>query len=98
AIYGEVMCLVDDPDPQATGFAIPTVRRFWSGDPQANFFDNIAFQPHSGRLIVLEDGEVEVERKDGGTELRGNDIWFCLPDGRDRDVQTDGCVRIASLT
>ena len=31
------------------------------------------------------------------TELRGNDLWMCLPDGDDNDVLSDGCVRIASL-
>jgi secreted PhoX family phosphatase len=38
-----------------------------------------------------------VVKEDGTTELRGNDILFCLPDGDDDDVQTDGCIRIASL-
>src|SRR4029079_6569442 len=80
------------------GGAIPTVRRFIAGNPQANYFDNVAFPPHTGNLVVLEDGEVEVVKKDGTTELRGNDIWMCLPDGDDDDVQSDGCIRIASLT
>jgi hypothetical protein len=31
------------------------------------------------------------------TELRGNDLWICLPDGGDDDVLTDGCVRFASI-
>jgi hypothetical protein len=31
------------------------------------------------------------------TELRGNDLWICLPDGDDDDVQSDGCVRFASI-
>ena len=31
------------------------------------------------------------------TELRGNDLWICLPDGDDDDVQTDGCVRFGSI-
>src|SRR5262245_18519333 len=97
ATYGEVMCLNDDADAAAVSGAIPTVRRFIAGNPQFNFFDNVAFQPHTGNLIVLEDGEVEVVKTDGTTELRGNDILFCLPDGDDYDVQSDGCVRIASL-
>src|SRR6266404_2440560 len=25
------------------------------------------------------------------------DLWICLPDGADKDVMTDGCVRFASL-
>jgi secreted PhoX family phosphatase len=97
AIYGEIMCLTDEPDMAATSGAIPTVRRFISGNPQFNYFDNVAFQPHSGNLAVTEDGEVEVVKEDGTTELRGNDILLCLPDGDDDDVQSDGCIRIASL-
>ena len=95
--YGEVMCLVDAPDAQATTGATPTVTRFLAGDKDANYFDNLDFQPHTGNLVVLEDGEVVVAKKGGGTQLRGNDIWMCLPDGTDRDVQSDGCIRIISL-
>lgn len=97
SIVGEVMCLADAPAASAPTGAIPTVRRFIAGDTHANYFDNLAFQPHTGRLIVLEDGEVEVVKPDQTTELRGNDIWMCLPDGSDRDVQSDGCIRILSL-
>src|SRR6185295_4981105 len=88
AIYGEIMCLNDDADTAAVSGAIPTVRRFVAGNPQFNYFDNVAFQPHTGNLAVTEDGT---------TEERGNDILFCLPDGDDYDVQSDGCIRIASL-
>ncbi|MGZ8726809.1 MAG: alkaline phosphatase PhoX, partial [Aeromicrobium sp.] len=97
SILGEVMCLTDASDPAVSGGAVPTVRRFMAGDAQANHFDNVAFQPKTGNLVVLEDGEVEVVKKDGTTQLRGNDIWMCLPDGADRDVQSDGCIRIVSL-
>jgi secreted PhoX family phosphatase len=97
SIYGEVMCLTDASAPLAVGGAVPTVRRFLAGDPAANYFDNLAFQPRTGNLVVLEDGEVEVVKGDGTKELRGNDIWMCLPDGADRDVQSDGCIRIVSL-
>ena len=97
SIVGEVMCRTDASNPAASGGAVPTVRRFIAGDTQANYFDNVAFQPKTGNLVVLEDGEVEVVKRDGTTELRGNDIWMCLPDGADRDVQSDGCIRIVSL-
>ena len=97
AIYGEIMCLNEHPDAAAASGAIPTVRRFLAGNPQFNYFDNVAFQPHTGNLAVTEDGEVEVVKEDGTTELRGNDILLCLPDGDDDDVQSDGCVRLASL-
>jgi secreted PhoX family phosphatase len=97
AIYGEIMCLTDEADSAATSGAIPTVRRFLAGNPQYNYFDNVAFQPHTGNLAVTEDGEVEVVKEDGTTELRGNDVLLCLPDEDDYDVQSDGCIRIASL-
>jgi secreted PhoX family phosphatase len=97
AIYGEVMCLTDEADSAAPSGAIPTVRRVVAGNPQFNYFDNITFQPHTGNFALTEDGEVEVVKADGTTELRGNDILFCLADGDDDDVQSDGCVRIASL-
>jgi len=60
-------------------------------------FDNVAFQPKTGNVALTEDGEVEVVKADGTSELRGNDILLCLPDGNDDDVQSDGCIRIASL-
>lgn len=95
ANYGEVQCLTD---LEAAGGWVPLVERFVNGDPQMNHADNLAFQPHTGTLIVLEDGEVEVLDENGALkELRGNDIWMCLPDGADRDVLTDGCVRVASV-
>jgi secreted PhoX family phosphatase len=99
AVYGEVLCLTDSRTSDATiaTNAIPQVSRFIAGNPDANYFDNVAFQPQTGNLVVLEDGEVEVVKKDGTTELRGNDLWMCLPDGRDKDVMSDGCIRFASL-
>ncbi len=96
--YGEILALWDQPVLSATGGASPLVERFASGDPQANHFDNAALQSRSGRLVALEDGEVEVLNADGSLkELRGNDLWMWLPDGADRDVRSDGGVRIGSL-
>ena len=62
-------------------------------------FDNVAFQPHTGNLVVLEDNSVTSVKSLNPlvTELRGNDLWICLPDGDDDDVLTDGCVRFASI-
>jgi len=94
AIYGEIMCVEDLP---ANGGPIPQVIRFVQGDPQANHFDNLAFQPVTGNLVILEDGGVNVVLQDGSTEQRGNDMWMCLPDGRDQNLQSDGCIRFASL-
>ena len=34
------------------------------------------------------------------TDLQGphnDDLWDCLPDGTDPDLQSDGCIRIATL-
>jgi uncharacterized protein DUF839 len=97
ATYGEVTCMVDEPLTGAVTNSRPFVTRFFAGGPDANFFDNIDFQPGTGRMVLLEDGEVEVVTNHG-TELRGNDVWLLLPDGADRDVQSDGAIRILSLT
>ena len=96
--FGSVACLMDRPELGAATRSSPIVTRFVHGDRDANHFDNVAFQPHTGRLVALEDGEVEVLNADGSLkERRGNDVWMCLRDGADRDLQTDGCVRILSL-
>jgi len=101
AVYGEVLCLTDEPPSAAvpappTG-TIPKVDRFINGSPEAAMFDNVAFQPHTGNLVVLEDGPTRIGLPDGSTQPRGNDLWMCLPDGDDDDTQSDGCVRFASL-
>jgi hypothetical protein len=89
--HGEILC-AEDSHPElgvsdaASAFP-PTVmvRRFIVGDPGFDAFDNLDFQPGSGNLYVLED------RPNG-------DVYACLPDGQDRDLKSDGCVRLASLT
>jgi len=101
AVYGEVMCLTEGPPSAAvpnppTGM-IPKVDRFIAGSQQAAMFDNVAFQPHTGNLVVLEDGPTSIVLPNGTSQPRGNDLWICLPDGADDDVQSDGCVRFASL-
>lgn len=89
--YAEVVCGIDTapleaPVPNADGeIAFTTVvNRFVEGDTDANAFDNLAFQPHTGILYVIEDH-------------RNGDIWACLPDGADRDIKTDGCVKVISV-
>jgi len=101
AVYGEVMCLTEEPPSAAvpnppTG-TIPKVDRFIAGSQEFGMPDNVAFQPHTGNLVVLEDGPTSIVRADGTTQPRGNDLWICLPDGRDVDRLSDGCVRFASL-
>jgi secreted PhoX family phosphatase len=103
AVQSEVMCLVENPptanDPTPVTGTIPTVDRFLTGSSERAMFDNVAFQPHSGNLVVLEDGPVNVTKslQPSTTELRGNDLWICLPDGADDDALSDGCVRFASI-
>jgi len=100
AVRSEVMCLVEEPPSAAvpapaTG-TIPVVERFVPGSAEAAMFDNVAFQPFTGNLVVLEDGPTSIVTS-SGEKPRGNDLWICLPDGADADIQTDGCVRFASL-
>jgi len=96
AVYGEVMCLVEEPNAAAATGATPAVTRFVAGSQQLGMPDNVAFQPHTGNLVVLEDGPTSIMTPNG-EQPRGNDLWICLPDGADDDVQTDGCVRFASI-
>ena len=101
--YGEVLCLVDTK-PMGTGtqvaskngftyladsgetkgFAVATANRFVEGDTDFNSVDNLAFQPVTGNMYVIEDHN-------------NGDIFACLPDGADRDLKTDGCVKILSV-
>jgi len=99
-VRSEVMCLVEErpsvavPNPP-TG-TIPSVERFVPGSAELGMFDNVAFQPGTGNLVILEDGPTSIVTP-SGSQPRGNDLWICLPDGADPDIQSDGCVRFASL-
>jgi secreted PhoX family phosphatase len=101
AVNSEVMCLTEEgpsvavPSP-ATG-TIPTIERFVAGSAERAMYDNVAFQPHTGNLVILEDGPTSIVLPNGATQPRGNDLWICLPDGADDDAQSDGCVRFGSL-
>jgi secreted PhoX family phosphatase len=101
AVNSEIMCLTEDPPSAAvptppTG-TIPTVERFVPGSRERAMYDNVAFQPVTGNLVILEDGPTSIVLPNGVSQPRGNDMWICLPDGDDDDAQTDGCVRFASL-
>jgi secreted PhoX family phosphatase len=102
-VKAEIMCLVENPPstfaPNPVTGTIPTVDRFVAGSEERGMFDNVAFQPHTGNLVILEDNSVTSVKQLNPlvTELRGNDLWICLPDGDDDDVLTDGCVRFASI-
>ena len=83
--YAEVVCGIDndpllaDPDTRSV-----VVNRFVEGDLDFNSFDNLAFQPGSGNLYVIEDHA-------------NGDVFACLPDGADRDIKADGCVKMLSV-
>ena len=83
--YGEVLCGVDRL-PLVADPAQQTVmaNRFVEGDADLNQPDNFAFQPKTGNHYVIEDNP-------------NGDIFACLPDGADRDIKTDGCVKILSV-
>lgn len=89
--YAEVVCAIDTapmavPAPDADGkiAMTTTINRFVEGDADFNSFDNLAFQPGTGILYVIEDHP-------------NGDIFACLPDGADRDIKTDGCIRVLSV-
>jgi hypothetical protein len=54
------------------------------GDPRFNSFDNLAFQPDTGNLVILEDHPF-------------GEIIACLADGEDRDIKSDGCIAIGAV-
>ncbi len=83
--YGEVLCAVDrNPDVGSASTGTVTINRFVEGDTEMNAPDNLEFQTASGVIYVIEDNGF-------------GDVWACLPDGPDRDIKTDGCVRVLSL-
>jgi secreted PhoX family phosphatase len=92
--WGEAICITDGTLQQAAaGSSVPEVRLFVAGNPALAMPDNAAFQPGRNNLIIHEDAETV-------TDLQGphnNDLWDCLPDGSDQDLQSDGCIRIATL-
>ncbi len=92
--FGEVICITDGTlTASAANSAVPELQTMVLGSPAINMPDNIAYQAHRGNWIIHEDGETI-------TDLLGphnDDLWSCLPDGRDEDLMGDGCVRIATL-
>lgn len=82
--YAEVVCGVDSAPLTASSSRTVVVNRFVEGDTDFNSFDNLAFQPYTGALYVIEDHP-------------NGDVFACLRDGADRDIKTDGCVKILSV-
>ncbi len=82
--WGEVICGIDSSPATATADLTVSLNRFIEGDSELNAPDNLAFQPGTGILYVIEDNQ-------------NGDVWACLPDGDDQGLTSDGCVRVLSL-
>lgn len=84
--FGEVMCFIDEAPLTAPAGDVSQARiyRFLEGNPQLNQPDNLAFQPNSNALFVIEDNP-------------NGEIYACLADGHDLDEKTDGCALIACV-
>jgi secreted PhoX family phosphatase len=89
--YAEVICTIDmavteAPQADAEGKLVfsTTTNRFVEGDLEFNSFDNLEFHGSTGILYVVEDHD-------------NGEIYACLPDGADRDIKTDGCVRVFAV-
>jgi hypothetical protein len=93
-LFGEVVCVSDGTVAQAeANTATPEVQPFVIGGTSQglNMPDNIAFQPGRGNWVVHEDAATTFGSP------HNNDLWDCLPDGRDQDLLSDGCIRVATL-
>jgi len=88
-MYGGAICITDGTVAEATvNTGVPEVQTFVVGTPAMAMTDNIAYQPHKGTWLLMEDGD----------QLQGNnDVFSCLEDGADDDLLSDGCLRVASL-
>jgi secreted PhoX family phosphatase len=83
--YAEVVCGIDsDPLVAEANLRSVEINRFIEGDLDFNSFDNLAFQPGTGNLYVIEDHN-------------NGDVFACLQDGADRDIKSDGCVKMLSV-
>ncbi len=83
--FGEIFCAVEHDPVSAEPFGRTVVaNRFVEGDTDFNSFDNLAFQPVTGNMYVLEDAV-------------NGDVFACLRDGADRDIKTDGCIKVISV-
>lgn len=84
-MYGELVCAVDHAPMTASATQrTVVVNRLLEGDMDMNQHDNIEFQPKTGNVYVIEDNA-------------NGDIFACLPDGADRDIKSDGCIKILSV-
>lgn len=90
--YGETICVRDGTVSTAlAGTSVPSVSLLVAGSPAINMPDNIAYQPHRGNWIIHEDAATDFQGP------HNNDLWNCLDDGGDANLQSDGCLRIETL-
>ncbi|PKM35807.1 MAG: hypothetical protein CVV06_14340 [Gammaproteobacteria bacterium HGW-Gammaproteobacteria-10] len=83
--YAELMCGIDSSPNEAVADELSVIiNRFVEGNRDMNSFDNLDFQPGTGMHYIVEDHP-------------NGDIWACLPDGADRDIKSDGCVKVLSV-
>jgi len=83
--YGEIMCAVDTDTLNLLNDGSSTiVNRFVEGDKEFTSVDSLEIHPVTGDIYGIEDHS-------------NGDIWACLKDGADRDIKTDGCVRLLSV-
>jgi secreted PhoX family phosphatase len=83
--YGEIICGVDaDPLNAINDGTTTIINRFVEGNPEFTSVDSVEINPVTGDVYAIED------HKNG-------DIWACLKDGADKDIKTDGCVRLLSV-
>jgi len=91
-LWGETICISDGTQAQALdNTAVPEVTLLHPGNPSYAMPDNIAYQPGRGNWVIHEDADT------GYLTPHNDDLWDCLPDGKDDDLQSDGCIRIATL-
>jgi hypothetical protein len=93
ANWGETLCFEDIPAATLPTGTQPVVQPFVIGNPELRMPDNIAFQPKTGIMYLLMDASTSAE----DPKWTNDQIWACLPDGADPDLQSDGCVRVANL-
>ena len=60
------------------------VTRFVENDARMRNHDNLEFQPVTRNVYIIEDDTF-------------GEVWACLPDGGDRDLDSDGCLSMLSV-
>lgn len=80
--FGEVLSMTDlEP---ASSESLPVVQTFIEGNARFNHPDNLDVQPRTGNVYVVEDSQF-------------GEVYACLRDGADSDLQSDGCVPMLSV-